>query len=125
MKRFLLIAMLGAGFGTTAQEPLQLKKMNAPMYRLNTDTSGDGLRNPNSIIQQRSLLPQATYSHDVSRGKIYNLPIDNMPCLVPDMQKVKPMPGQYMPVPESRMPNIIPRQRIIPAPKQSDQSRNR
>jgi hypothetical protein len=60
-------------------------------------------------------LPLATYSHTTSRGKIYTLPVDNMPCLVPDLKQVKRMPEKGIPLlPEKRMPNGVPRQKIIP-----------
>jgi hypothetical protein len=51
------------------------------------------------------------FSHRTSKGAIYILPIDNMPCLVP--YSTSKMPGQYnyrMP----DMPNPSPRYRIEP-----------
>jgi hypothetical protein len=96
MKRILFTALLFSGLAASAQQ---------------TDSTGDGRRKFN-ITPQRSLLPQATYSHTTSRGKIYKLPIDNMPCLVPDMNQVAPMPGNKMP--EGKMPNAFPRLRMIP-----------
>ena len=118
MKRFLLITMFSAGFAAAAQEPLLLKKSFVPdgQLKLFNDTTGERLSSP--LLLQRGLLPQATFSHQTSRGKVYTLPIDNMPCLVPDMQQVSPMPGQRY-FPEGRMPNAIPRQRIIPEEKEN------
>ena len=69
-------------------------------------------------IAKNSLLLQGTYSHSTSKGKVYILPYDNMPCLVPDMQQVAPMPGSIQKLPESRMPNVIPRQELIPKKKE-------
>jgi hypothetical protein len=119
MKRFLLVAMLSAGYAAVAQEPLLLKKSFVPdgqQKLFNADTTGERLLSP--LLLQRGLLPQATFSHQTSRGKVYNLPIDNMPCLVPDMQQVRPMPGQHY-FPEGRMPNVFPRQRIIPEEREN------
>jgi hypothetical protein len=104
MKRFLLIAFMGAGLSATAQQQPFIKKLPASI-----DTTGQRF----GLIQQRGLLPQATFSHNTSKGKIYALPIDNMPCLVPDMSRVSRMPGAYA-YPEGRMPNLFPKQRVIP-----------
>jgi len=49
-------------------------------------------------------LAQARLSHTTDQGKVYLLPLDHMPCLVPDSKKVVPMPG-IRPAPKSRMPN--------------------
>lgn len=64
-----------------------------------------------------TLLKQGSISHSTSKGDIYILPYDKMPCLVPDMQQVAPMPGSIQTIPESRMPNAIPRKRMIPENK--------
>lgn len=117
MKRILFTALLFSGFAATAQQPVPDRfnknfSFTRPGRIFKADTTGEGLRRYENIILNRSLLPQATYSHTTSRGKVYNLPIDNMPCLVPDMNQVAPMPGYKMP--EGRMPNAIPRQPLIP-----------
>lgn len=61
-----------------------------------------------------TLLKQGRFSHSTSKGDIYILPYDNMPCLVPDTRQIAPMPGSIQRVPDSRMPNATPRQQIIP-----------
>lgn len=68
-------------------------------------------------IVKRNLLEQGRFSHSTSKGKVYILPYDNMPCLVPDMQQVAPMPALIQKFPESRMPNVIPRRQLIPKDK--------
>ena len=68
---------------------------------------------------KNSLLSQGKFSHTASWGKVYILPYDNMPCLVPDMRKVAQMPGSTQKLPESRMPNVIPRRELIPKQKKS------
>jgi hypothetical protein len=102
MKRILFTALLFSGFTASAQQP---------------DTTGDGRLKYGNILQ-RSLLPKAKYSHTTSKGKVYILPYDNMPCLVPDMKQVRPMPGSKMP--EGNMPNALPRLQVIPKSKNED-----
>ena len=107
MKRFLLVAVMGAGLSATAQQQPELQKLyHSFKYNptIPVDTTGERFRKADGLIQRRGLLPQATFSHNTSRGKVYTLPIDNMPCLVPDMQQVRPMPGQYF-MPDNRMQN--------------------
>ena len=70
---------------------------------------------------KNSLLSQGKFPHTTSKGKVYILPYDNMPCLVPDMQKVAHMPGATQKLPESRMPNAIPRRELIPKQKESSE----
>ena len=109
MKRVLLTTFLLSGIAATAQQPVQLFK---------ADTTGEGLRKMEIINMQKSLLPEATYSHITPRGKVYKLPIDNMPCLVPDMKQVSRMPLAILP--EGRMPNAFPKQRLLPGEKKKD-----
>jgi hypothetical protein len=111
-KNSLLIITLLATTSVFSQE---LPKSNQPFVSA-IDTTDDRLKQLQKAYQsKRGLLPMAAYSHTTSRGKIYKLPIDNMPCLVPDMKQVTPMPQRVMPaVPNSPMPNPYPRQKIIP-----------
>ena len=68
---------------------------------------------------KNTLLSDGKFSHTTSKGKVYILPYDNMPCLVPDMQKVAQLPGSTQKLPESRMPNATPRRDLIPKQKKS------
>ena len=70
-----------------------------------------------STAIKNKLLSQGSFSHTTPRGMVYTLPYDNMPCLVPHMNQVVPMPGSIQKVPESRMPNAIPRRELIPKQK--------
>jgi len=63
------------------------------------------------------LLDQGRFSYHTPRGKVYILPYDNMPCLVPEMQSIAKMPRTMQPMPESRMPNALPRTEMIPKQK--------
>ncbi len=56
--------------------------------------------------------PKAKLIGQSSLGAVYAMPLDNMPCLVPNMGKenfVFPLPG-------ADMPNPIPKQDLIPSP---------
>ncbi len=63
-------------------------------------------------LQQGGLV-RGTYSHTTERGKVYTITPDNMPCLVPDMKAVAPMPNGGGVIVDDKM-NRFPRQRIIP-----------
>ncbi|MFT3823103.1 MAG: hypothetical protein QM731_04250 [Chitinophagaceae bacterium] len=68
------------------------------------------------LLNGRSItLAQAVYSHQTSRGKVYTMQPDNMPCLVPDMKQVASMPD-YQPDPTFRnyIPNPYRSQKLIP-----------
>jgi hypothetical protein len=124
MKRFLLLAVMGAGLSATAQQQPELKKLYDYFKKvpaIAVDTTGERFKKLEDLIQTRGLLPQATFSHNTSKGKIYTLPIDNMPCLVPDMKQVRPMPGQYV-NPDNKMPNAMPKQEIIPKEKRAEKN---
>ncbi|HKH60111.1 MAG TPA: hypothetical protein VKA49_04730 [Flavitalea sp.] len=91
----------------------------AQMPSITLDTIGK-----RSLVEtqiKNSLLSQGKFSHTTSKGKVYILPYDNMPCLVPDMEKVAQMPGSTQKLPESRMPNAIPRRELIPKQKKSSE----
>ena len=71
-------------------------------------------KHQNVMFLNSTLLQQGSFSHSTPKGDVYILPYDNMPCLVPDMKQVAPMPGSIQKVPESRMPNATPRRELIP-----------
>jgi hypothetical protein len=115
MKSLLFAILLLSGFTVIAQQP--------PNSLYKVGTPGFGLPKYDTIIVQKSLLPLASFSHNTSKGKIYNLPIDNMPCLVPDMRKVAAMPGKIIPEFKQGMPNAFPNQKLIPENDKKDEKR--
>ena len=122
MKSFFLFLTLGTSLTATAQQQSLVQKQEYPIKGAAvtiTDTTGERFRQLPGRMVQRGLIPQAVFSHNTSRGKIYTLPIDNMPCLVPDMNQVSRMPG-VMPPADNRMPNAIPQQPIIPRDKKEE-----
>ena len=98
MKTVCFAALLLIGYGASAQNNSKL---------ILADTTGERY-----FTLRNSLLPQSKFSHNTSKGKIYTLPYDHMPCLVPDMDQVARMPQHNMPL--GKMPNAVPLQPLIP-----------
>ena len=70
--------------------------------------------------------PKAKFIRETTAGKIYALPQDNMPCLVPDLYKIKLMPNaapvdmfvkMYIPNPYSKQQTIPDNTAIIATSK--------
>ena len=60
--------------------------------------------------------PQAKLIGQSALGKIYAMPVDNMPCLVPTVSLENLSTDFVVPLPKADMPNPIPRQNLIPSP---------
>jgi hypothetical protein len=133
MKRcIILVFLLPVASFVMAQQPLSLdvqKRLaerqrlyalpdgNAPVVKvlpLQDTGKVDALRKLLEAQRlQQGCLVKGTYSHTTGRGKVYTLTPDNMPCLVPDMKAVAPMPNGGGVIVDDKM-NRFPRQRIIP-----------
>ncbi|GAB2810485.1 hypothetical protein [Ferruginibacter profundus] len=80
--------------------------------------------NPESLLQPdkaSDLLttinaPKAKLICETTSGKIYAMPQDNMPCLVPDMSLLNAMPVYATPLANGTMPNAIPKQDYFTTP---------
>jgi len=73
----------------------------------NSDPSTIDLTNP---LTFKDYNPGATVINKTSRGTIYNMPLDDMAVLVPDLNTVEKMPGSsrsFKPAPPSSMPNPL------------------
>ena len=116
MKPYLLFSLVFIGAAASAQqiEPLHndSDKLRKVYKYLNRDSTGEQWRAFEKLTKQNFLLARATYSHTTSKGKVYTMPYDNMPCLVPDMKQVSEMPIHEMP--QGRIPNIVPKQPLLP-----------
>ncbi len=69
-------------------------------------------------IQKMNLwsFPKATLKESSAWGNIYTLPVDNMPCLVPDIGLFKPIPNSAIKgFPYSLMLNPFKKEYLIPA----------
>lgn len=60
--------------------------------------------------------PEAKYMGQNILGKIYALPLDNMPCIVPAIGGDHSMPVYVTPLTGTTMPNAIPKQRFFRLP---------
>ncbi|NII29249.1 hypothetical protein HB364_29490 [Pseudoflavitalea sp. X16] len=132
----LLVLLLPLAALAVAQQPLSSdlqKKWKNPRW-LYVSPSVKGLVLPSQdtskVEQYRKLLEAqrlhsgglvtATYSHNTSRGKVYTLTPDNMPCLAPDKKAVAAMPNaSRLFVPDNRQ-QAQPRQPIIPQGEEKD-----
>jgi hypothetical protein len=96
MNHFIFIMCLLPTANTWAQ--------NSSLPTALTDTS-ELRKQPLLALKNNNLwLSKARFSHTTDKGQVYTMPIDNMPCLVPDMKKAAPMPIHRMP--KQRMPNL-------------------
>lgn len=64
--------------------------------------------------QKNAAQPQAKLSAVTTAGKIYALPQDNMPCLVPHRFSMVQMPAAIQPHFKNSMPNASVVQPVIP-----------
>ena len=113
MKLCLLFILTGISATLLAQNntrPVQ------PIYPplIKKDTIRPMIVDPNLRLQRM----EGRYSHSTSRGKVYIMSPDNMPCLVPYQNTQAPMPGSekklhIKPV----MPNTLPVVPLIPKSK--------
>lgn len=63
----------------------------------------------NNTGQFEALNPGATVINRTAAGTVYNMPLDNMPVLVPDLNNVEKMPGShdFRQAPAGNMPNPL------------------
>jgi hypothetical protein len=112
----LLLVFLLTGFSGTLMARQTITRPVQPQYPLlvKKDTIRPMMVDPNLRLQRM----EGRYSHTTSKGKIYLMAPDNMPCLVPDDKNLAPMPGsrhklRIKPV----MPNALPVVPLIPNAK--------
>ena len=70
---------------------------------------------PDSLISPKMLaitdMPEAKFLYETNKGKVYALPLDNMPCLVTTIQSNMPV---YKSSPKGYIPNALRERKIIP-----------
>ena len=71
-----------------------------------------------AFIQRQFSAMQGRYSHKTANGKVYLLPRDNMPCLVPDKESSVAMPTWSPKQMPEKMPTGMPQFKIIPDKKE-------
>lgn len=69
----------------------------------------------NVSVVQLSKMPKAALIGHSNFGKLFALPQDNMPCIVPPTATAALMPVANIPLVNAGMPNAIPKQDLIAA----------
>lgn len=103
-----LICGLTAGAQSTAIEVPKEK-----IEELNRQLKGKVFSKPEDLrAYMDSLIGMNSTPHP--KGRVHNLPQDNMPCIVPDMNLVKKIPNVMTPrVPfKTEIPNATPKQKL-------------
>lgn len=73
----------------------------------------------NISVVQTSKSPKAKLIGHSYFGKVYALPQDNMPCIVPPTATTALMPVVNMPLVNTGIPNAVPKQDLIATPPNS------
>ena len=109
MKKLIITSFVLISFSSFGQIQLIPKKPKPTMDFLNIDLSKQKMNLPFS--------PKATLTGRSAFGKMYALPLDNMPCIVPDVNLIKPIPNRGMSGFQNSlmMPNPFKQEDIIPA----------
>jgi hypothetical protein len=78
----------------------------------------ENLLQPNVVSEMLTTInaPKPKLIGITSSGKIYAMPQDNMPCLVPNMILQNSMPVYSTPLANANIPNSIPKQDYFAAP---------
>ena len=94
--------------------PQKTSKLYLDQYQKSLQNN-PGLRLQN---QQAGRTVPGSVPYATSRGTVYTMKPDNMPCLVPHMDQVANMPNNWPRTqPKSRMPNALPVEPLIPQEK--------
>jgi hypothetical protein len=97
------------------------QKKNQPLVIPNPFANADpGTVNLNTPPGFEDYNPGATVINKTSRGTIYNMPLDNMAVLVPNMNTVENMPGSsnyFKSPPRTNMPNPLYPPKVSPRKK--------
>ena len=113
-------------FGTTAfsqnhpqqsdifkSKEFNLPSFDQPIILKNDSTLKHNQKLREEIIRRRIGSIRGRYSHSILNGKVFVLPPDNMPCLVPDKERSVAMPNWVAPQKPESMPNGITPHKVI------------
>jgi hypothetical protein len=105
MKKLLLSSMLisFAGMAAYSQQPMVFKVPRPAPSGDSSEKRRQELRE--EIIRQLISDKQAKLSHSTSKGKVFIMPPDNMPCLVPNPNATAQMPVDRKKPANAPMPN--------------------
>ena len=105
MKQFPLLTFLLLAFSS----------VNAQEKKIITQNEIRHFNLPDSLISPKMLaitdMPKAKFLYETNKGKVYALPLDNMPCLVTTIQSNMPV---YKSSPKGYIPNALREREIIP-----------
>ncbi|HEY9340775.1 MAG TPA: hypothetical protein VIQ23_04290 [Hanamia sp.] len=105
MKQFPLLTFLLLAFSS----------VNAQEKKIITQNEIRHFNLPDSLISPKMLaitdMPKAKFLYETNKGKVYALPLDNMPCLVTTIQSNMPV---YKNSPKGYIPNALREREIIP-----------
>ena len=105
MKQFPLLTFLLLAFSS----------VNAQDKKIITQNEIRHFNLPDSLISPKMLaitdMPKAKFLYETNKGKVYALPLDNMPCLVTTIQSNMPV---YKNSPKGYIPNALREREIIP-----------
>ena len=105
MKQFPLLTFLLLAFSS----------VNAQEKKIITQNEMRHFNLPDSLISPKMLaitdMPKAKFLYETNKGKVYALPLDNMPCLVTTIQSNMPV---YKNSPKGYIPNALREREIIP-----------
>ena len=114
MKLILFFLLTGVTGTLLARQNIKRPLMPLYPFMVKKDTIRPLVVIPHLKLQRM----EGRYSHTTSKGKVYIMSPDNMPCLVPDKNKLAPMPGTQKKLPiRPVMPNASPVVPLIPHSK--------
>ena len=94
---------------------LAFSSVNAQEKKIITQNEIRHFNLPDSLISPKMLaitdMSKAKFLYETNKGKVYALPLDNMPCLVTTIQSNMPV---YKNSPKGYIPNALREREIIP-----------
>jgi hypothetical protein len=110
MKQFPLLTFLLLTFSSINAQEKIIMTPNESFYAI----SPEKLNLPDSLISPKMLaitdMSKAKFPYETNTGKVYILPLDNMPCRVPSIQSNMPV---YKNSPKTYIPNALQEREII------------
>ena len=116
MKQFPLLTFSLLAFSSiNAQDTIKITPNVTPNYEV---IKPKKLNPPeDSLVSVKMLaisdMPKAKFLYETNKGKVYALPLDNMPCRVPSIQSNMPV---YKNSPKTYIPNALQEREIIETP---------
>ena len=95
----------------------ELQAFQKKLFLIQNFQDKEGLQQiPTNYLHVQSDM-EGKFSHSISNGAVYSLPIDHMSCLVPDLSKIEKMSTTMQLAYSDGMPIAGPRYRLSPPGK--------